>query len=378
MKKFVELIERVHKERFSVVMNKIVAEKIPVAFLSLAPVANAIQIVQNLRGQGANVTTLITLDSAPPHVRIDFEIVHISRVSKLQPRPEYILVTGNIEARVAIKNLPDCKTLTIGKRDTEHVYQTFMDHLLDLQSVYESLIDEESKKTFCGYWLGRISNKMSEFVYMNNAHYLIAGFIPERGAVVIDGGAYDGATGAIFTEMGYKVYGFEMDKVNFSYAKKVAAKKNFVIENLGLGAYKHEVSYTPAGSATRINSNGSELAQITTVDAYVRENNLPSVDFIKLDTEGAELEILKGAKTSIARFKPILAISAYHKLDDFWTLMNFIKSIRPDYEFAMRHGAETPEEEPLNFPGKDELKLLNRLGLEQDRRYWGECVLFAR
>lgn len=68
MKKFVELIERVHKERFSVVMNKIVAEKIPVAFLSLDPINNAIQIVQNLRGSGANVTTLITLDSAPPPI----------------------------------------------------------------------------------------------------------------------------------------------------------------------------------------------------------------------------------------------------------------------------------------------------------------------
>ena len=66
MKKFVELIERVHKERFSVVMNKIIAERIPVAFLSLAPVANAIQIVQNLRGSGLNITTLITLDAAAP------------------------------------------------------------------------------------------------------------------------------------------------------------------------------------------------------------------------------------------------------------------------------------------------------------------------
>ena len=66
MKKFVELIQRVHKERFSVVMNKIIAEKIPVAFLSLAPVANAIQIVNHLRGQGVNITNLITLDPTPP------------------------------------------------------------------------------------------------------------------------------------------------------------------------------------------------------------------------------------------------------------------------------------------------------------------------
>lgn len=66
MKKFVERIQRVHKERFSVVINKIWAEKIPVAFLSLAPIANAIQIVNNMRTQSANVTTLITLNSPPP------------------------------------------------------------------------------------------------------------------------------------------------------------------------------------------------------------------------------------------------------------------------------------------------------------------------
>ena len=66
MKKFVELIQRVHEERFSVVMNKIIAEKIPVAFLSLEPVANAIQIVNHLRGQGVNITNLITLDPTPP------------------------------------------------------------------------------------------------------------------------------------------------------------------------------------------------------------------------------------------------------------------------------------------------------------------------
>lgn len=66
MKKFVELIQRVHKERFSVVMNKILTEKIPVAFLSIAPINNAIQIVNQLRGQGFNIKTLITLDVAPP------------------------------------------------------------------------------------------------------------------------------------------------------------------------------------------------------------------------------------------------------------------------------------------------------------------------
>ena len=66
MKKFVELIQRVHKERFSVVMNKIVREKIPVAFFSLLPIKDAIKTVEQINRQGININALITLDATPP------------------------------------------------------------------------------------------------------------------------------------------------------------------------------------------------------------------------------------------------------------------------------------------------------------------------
>ena len=119
-----------------------------------------------------------------------------------------------------------------------------------------------------------------------------------------------------------------MNKENYETARKVAKEKKFVLENLGLGAQKCEMNYVPAGGATHFDSTGSAVAQITTLDAYVREKNLPRVDFIKLDVEGAELDVLKSAVTTIAQYKPILALSAYHKWDDFWTLMNFVKLIR--------------------------------------------------
>ena len=50
VKKFIKLIERVYKERFSLVMNKIVSEKIPVAIVSISPLDQAIEIVKNIRG----------------------------------------------------------------------------------------------------------------------------------------------------------------------------------------------------------------------------------------------------------------------------------------------------------------------------------------
>ena len=385
MKKFVELIQRVHQERFSIVMGKIIAEKIPVAFLSLAPIEQAVDIVNKLRTNNLNIKMLITIDSTPPRLGfkvtgrdIVFDVVHINNASKIQPRPEYVFVTGDVDARVSIKNLPKCKTININRGNTESYYQNFMNHLEDLRMVYESLIDEESKKAFYGYWLGKISNNLGECHHTNSAHYLVSGFIPRKGAITFDAGVFDGGTATIFAEMGYKVYGFEMDKKNYETVKPIAEEKDFVVENLSLGSYKHEMRYNAVGtSGSRWNVKGADITKVTTIDAYSRENNLPSVDFIKLDVEGGELEILKGAKISIARYKPILAISAYHKPDDFWVLMNYIKSIRPDYEFALRHGAENPEEEPKNFL-QSRSDYLYSLGLEPDYKNFGECVLFAR
>lgn len=177
--------------------------------------------------------------------------------------------------------------------------------------------------------------------------------------------------------MGYKVYGFEMDNKNFESAKALAEKKGFVVENFGLGSFKHKIKYTSNGSMSQFDSNGQETAEITTLDSYVREKKIPRVDFIKLDVEGAEMDILKGAISTIVRFKPILALSAYHKWDDFWTLMNFVKSIRSDYEFAMRQYTTTFDDDPAQFAnGLDEM--LFSLGLDVKVFWHNECVLFAR
>ena len=378
MKNFVKLIEQVHAQRYMKVLNAVVAKKIPVAFMSIDLLDKAVDTVKNFRAQGLNVTQLIT--TFEPRNEVDFDVVNLRDAEKIYPQPEYIFTNDpyEIDARIALKNFPDAKII-IMRDDTDAVYETFMSHLDELREVYESLIDDMSRKTFRGYWLGNISNRFGEIVYTNAEHYLIDGFIPAEGAVVIDGGLGDGGTAKIFAQTGYQVYGFEPSRQNFEVARKVAAENNFVAENLGLGAYKHETTFTqePNPGASKIDPHGTETVKITTLDAYVREKNLRRVDFIKLDVEGAELDVLRGAVTTIARFKPILALSAYHKWDDFWTLMNFLKSIRPDYEFAMRQFVMSREDGAYLFDANTE-KNLDLLGLRPAITNSGECVLFAR
>ena len=46
------------------------------------------------------------------------------------------------------------------------------------------------------------------------------------------------------------------------------------------------------------------------------ELKLERVDFIKMDIEGAERNALAGARQTLARWHPRLALSAYHRPDD--------------------------------------------------------------
>lgn len=309
---------------------------------------------------------------------LNFQITPLDKVSTIQPRPEYILAVNNIDARVAVKNFSNSKVLSIDRGNQDYEYNVFMNHLKELQEVYESLIDEESRRTFCGYWLGNISNQLNKICHTENPHYLTPGFIPEKGSIVIDAGSYDGGTPLRFTERGYKVYGFEMDKRLFQVASKIGKDNGFNIENLGLGSYKHKMRYTPLNSgSTHVDENGTEIANITTIDSYVREKKIPRVDFIKLDVEGAELDVLKGAAVTITRFKPILAISAYHKWDDFWVLMNYVKSLNKDYEFAMRQYHVSSEDEPFVFRDGWE-NVPYSLGLDLCDKNYNECCLLAR
>ncbi|MDE6112533.1 MAG: FkbM family methyltransferase, partial [Bacteroidales bacterium] len=70
---------------------------------------------------------------------------------------------------------------------------------------------------------------------------------------------------------------------------------------------------------------------VTTIDAFVKEHDLQRVDFIKADIEGAERDMLRGARETLKRFAPKLAICTYHLPDDPQVLEQIIKDANPDY-----------------------------------------------
>jgi len=68
--------------------------------------------------------------------------------------------------------------------------------------------------------------------------------------------------------------------------------------------------------------------------------NLEKIDYIKMDIEGNELEALKGAKDTIKRHIPTLAVSLYHSFKDLFLIPKYlIENYGELYDFYMRlHG----------------------------------------
>lgn len=103
------------------------------------------------------------------------------------------------------------------------------------------------------------------------------------------------------------------------------------------------------GARVVVNTNSPHAKVVTTVaidDIVVREN-LPTVDFIKMDIEGSELSALRGAKETLQRFRPVLAVSVYHSLDDFWTIPQYLDGLKLGYRFYLRHFTIHAEESVL-------------------------------
>jgi len=92
-----------------------------------------------------------------------------------------------------------------------------------------------------------------------------------------------------------------------------------------------------AGSSAITQAGTGTSVKVTTIDKFVEANELPRVDFIKMDVEGHELKVLEGADETIKTFKPSLALSAYHRGDDLIKLPKFLLELNPDYKFYLRH-----------------------------------------
>ena len=75
-------------------------------------------------------------------------------------------------------------------------------------------------------------------------------------------------------------------------------------------------------------------ARLAKNDAFVEKNSIERVDFIKADVEGAERNMLRGAKRILRDFSPKLSLCSYHLPDDPQVLREIILDANPEYQIV--------------------------------------------
>ncbi|WP_303140876.1 FkbM family methyltransferase [uncultured Parabacteroides sp.] len=157
--------------------------------------------------------------------------------------------------------------------------------------------------------------------------------------IVIDAGAWIGDFSAYAAVKGAKVYAFEPTSNTYAVLLKTASLNGInkiFPQKRGLGNDNKEVllslSENSGGNSISLQrSDKTERIEIVTIDSFVFNNKLDRVDFIKADIEGAEREMLRGARSTLRKYAPKLAICTYHKPDDPIVLENIILESNPKY-----------------------------------------------
>ena len=179
---------------------------------------------------------------------------------------------------------------------------------------------------------------------------------PEEGDVLIDAGACFGDTALAFADAvgpSGQVHAFEpvpkqRQVLSHNLAANPELAKRICDHPFATGDKSgKELRFIDGGACAQSSSAGTIPVETLSIDDMVRKERLGKVDFIKMDIEGAETDALRGAAETIERFRPKLAISVYHSLDDLIDLPQLVHSLLPDYRLYLEHHTMHHEETVL-------------------------------
>ena len=170
-------------------------------------------------------------------------------------------------------------------------------------------------------------------------------FLPARDAIVFDVGANTGAwSRALLDTAGGRIkaiYAFEPSAHNHVAIEEIGDQRvRLVPFAVGEAVGQQTLHFDRAGSGLAslherrldhfsIAFTGRETLDVTTIDAFVAENGLETIDFAKFDIEGHELAALRGAARTLeqGRIKALAFefggcnIDSRTYFQDFWYVL---------------------------------------------------------
>tara|TARA_B110000027_G_scaffold130386_1_gene153131 strand:+ start:6147 stop:6863 length:717 start_codon:yes stop_codon:yes gene_type:complete len=216
-----------------------------------------------------------------------------------------------------------------------------------------------------------ILNIILFFVDFNHKNKIIRFFkhkLKDKALTIIDVGAHVGETISLFSKNFdiEQMICYEASRLNFDKLNKSKNFKNFniVLNNIALGSKETELEFfqtSESSSSTfcKIDQNSnyfkrkkkilkifnqkdyilkSELIKVTTLKNEFNKYNLRHVDILKIDTEGFEFDVMKGADESLKSVNFILFEHHYDQMiiknykfseiNEYLAKLNFKKIIK--------------------------------------------------
>lgn len=164
----------------------------------------------------------------------------------------------------------------------------------------------------------------------------------KKETTMVDGGAFRCDTLKRFIhwnhDKGYdNIAAYEPDSINYDICKKKISQsswKNVELFQAGLSDREDSCMFIAKGNdSSHISNVGDQEVRTVSIDNSLRGKD---ISFIKLDVEGYELQALKGARESIKKYHPRIAIALYHKKEDILEIPQYIMQLSKDYKFYLR------------------------------------------
>ena len=220
------------------------------------------------------------------------------------------------------------------------------EHREAIIELYSMLADERSRRVFASLLRARMEGDVgfTEVAPFLEYDHRIVG--AQEGDIVIDAGAYVGDTAQMYSQrVGATGRVLSLEPSYASYMALVKTAHSLPHANVipicyGLWNEPDILSFDeekPGAASFAISDSGKSRIPVTTLDQLVALYQLPAVDLVKLDVEGAEAKALDGAKETLQRFRPKIQMSIYHKPNDLFELPARLAAMLPDYRFYLGH-----------------------------------------
>jgi len=231
--------------------------------------------------------------------------------------------------------------------DTDEYFDCnfYNNHYNEICKAINCLADDESKKLFANIIKYKLSGKLSYLTDLTHSVSDVYSLLLMKDIKnAIDAGAYNGDTAREMLEhLGSveNIIAIEPDKKNFSKLQRYSLAESDVNIKCINAAVWSENGIADFHTSGNRNSTISATASYQHKDSFVETVTVDSVaqfkvDYIKYDVEGAESEALIGSSGIIARDKPALLVSSYHRSRDIFSLVLYLGSEYPFYNLYLR------------------------------------------